>query len=170
MTVYMLKKKCGNFVGPPDAKGNRTTYKSGDRVSSDEDLVTKWPGKFGLVGAYDEGPVSDAPEIPTPSDKKAKKDAKGKVTKTKTSKIEPPAEGKHGIDVTKDFPTAATVELQVFEKSKWFTVIDPDNGEVLNEKKLRGKHVEDFLKDYLPDNEDTNDEDDDEDEDDDDEE
>ena len=179
MAVYQIKKGCGDFIGKPDAKGNRITYKALDRIQSDEDLETKWPGRFTLISASDEIPVSKAPKIP--GGKKDKKDKKttpeveynrdGTIYKDMEDPIisdnvgtgfETPVENEHGVDVSKDFPTAAKVELQVFEKSKWFTVVDPDNGEVLNDKKLRKSKVEDFLADYLDENEDAEDEDEDE--------
>lgn len=156
MAVYLLKPKCGNYIGKPDADGNRITHKAGSKVSSDEDLVNKWPGKFELLSVSDEGPVPTAPKIPTPVVKKdsvAEKDMEEPDIKT-------PVENEHGVDVSKAFPTAAEVELRVFEKSKWFTVVDPENGEVLNEKKLRKDKVEAFLAEYLPDDEDIDDEED----------
>ena len=173
MAVYQIKKGCGDFIGKPDAKGNRITHKALDRIQSDEDLETKWPGRFTLISASDELPASKAPKIP--DGKKVKKDKKttleveynkdGTVYKDMEDPIKKiPVENEHGVDVSKDFPTAAKVDLQVFEKSKWFTVVDPDNGEVLNDKKLRKSKVEDFLADYLDDNEDAEDEDEDEDE------
>ncbi len=171
--MFLLKKKCGNFIGPPDEEGNRTTYKSGDKVPSDEDLVTKWPGKFELVGRYKEEDTPDAPDFPSKSEKKSKskKATKKEDIKTKSSKSPQkiPVVSKYGVDVTEDFPTAAKVKLQVFEKLKWFTVIDPDNGEVLNEKKLRKRNVESFLEEYVPDEDEDAEEDEDEEEDDDDE-
>ena len=169
MAVYQIKKGCGNFIGKPDAKGNRTTYKALDRIQSDEDLEIKWPGRFTLISASDELPVSKAPKIPV--GKKVKKDKKttpeveynkdGTIYKDMEDPvIKTSVESEHGTDVSKDFPTAAKVELQVFEKSKWFTVVDPDNGEVLNDKKLRRKNVEDFLADYVQDDKDEDDDDD----------
>jgi len=167
MAVYLLKKGCGNFIGKPDAKGNRTTYKALDRVSSDEDLVEKWPGKFTLLSAAEVGPIPKAPKI-----------SGGKKNKKTTSEVEynrdgtiytdmedpivkkTPVENKHGVDVSEEFPTAAKVDLQVFEKSKWFVVVDPENDEVLNEKKLRKDKVEPFLAEYLQEDEDEEDEED----------
>ena len=137
-------------------KGNRITYKAGDKVPSDEDLVAKYPNKFELVsGQSSEGgvAVATAPDIPVPRKVKGK----GKSSKSQ-SPDEMSKESEHGVDVTEDFPTAAKVELKVFEKSKWFTVIDPDNGEVLSEKKLRKDKVEDFLADYLQDDDEDDDE------------
>ena len=157
MAVYLLKPKCGNYIGPPDSKGKRTTYKAGSRIVSDEDLVAKWPNKFSLVSVSDEAPLPTAPDIPV-LDKKKEKQSKQKQKDMEEPLVETSATSEYGVDVTKDFPTAAEVNLQVFEKSKWFTVVDPDNGEVLNEKKLRRNKVENFLADYLP--EDTDEEED----------
>jgi len=150
MTLFRLKKKCGNHIGPPDKKGNRITYKAGSVVPSDEDLIAKHPSKFELVpGQFSEDGVAiataKAPDIPAP--------IKSVVKKKEIPETPAPDENEHGIDVTKEFPNASIVELKVFEKSKWFTVIDPDNGEVLNDKKLRRNKVESFLAGYLPDEE-----------------
>ena len=90
------------------------------------------------------------------------------VSKSQSSELEEALEeSEHGVDVTSDFPIVSKLdmELKVFEKSKWFTVVDPENDEVLNEKKLRKGKVEGFLKDYLQDDED-GDEDEEEDDDD----
>ena len=169
MSTFRLKKKSGNHIGPPDAKGNRITYKSGDRVISDEDLVAKHPNKFELISASDEMPVPTSPNIPAPSKKKliGKKESKSTKHKDMEEPIIPEASEKseHGVDVTKEFPTAIEAELLVFEKSKWFTVVDPDDDEVLNEKKLRRDKVEAFVADYLQDDDDEDNEDNDENED-----
>ena len=147
MTLFRLKKKCGNHIGPPDKEGNRITYKAGDVVSSDDDLIARHPSKFELkqFSENEDGvAVATAPDIPWPA-KRSKK-------KKKTSRRdEEPEEGEYGVDVTEEFSTASEVGLQVFEKSKWFTVIDPEDDEVLNEKKLRKDKVEAFLASYLQD-------------------
>jgi len=159
MFTYLLKKGCGNHIGPPDKKGNRITYKAGDKVISEDDLVAKFPKKFELLSS----PPVDGnakPDIPV-LDSKDKKVSKNKGT----PKTVVPEESEHGVDVTKEFPTAVEAKLKVFEKSRWFTVIDPEDNEVLNEKKLRKKKVESFLADYLrPEDDDENDEEDDEEE------
>lgn len=156
MVLFLLKPKCGNHIGPPDKEGNRTTYKSGDRVSSDDDLVARYPSKFELApGQSQEGRVATAPDIPTPS----KSTIKSKSKKSEISNIPEPEKSEYGIDVTEEFPTASKVELKVFEKSRWFTVVDPDNNEVLNDKKLRRDKVEGFLVGYLPEEEEPDDDD-----------
>ncbi len=183
--MYRLKEKCGNHIGPPDAKGNRKTYTAGDKVTSDDDLVEKWSNKFVLVSPDEYKGAVKAPKIPNPKRKKSKdkdveynkdgsvyKDMEDPVNVNKESKTSVPEESEHGIDVTADFPTALKVNLIVFEKLKWYTVVDPDNNEVLNEKKLRQSKVEPFLAEYLqddddkttPESEDATDADDDEDE------
>ena len=163
MGRFKLKSGCGNHI-ERDKEGKSVTYKSGDVVPSDRDLVNLFSGKFEVVlEQFSEGgvAVATAPDIPGPARRRKKK---------KTSRRnEEPEEGEYGVDVTKEFSTASEVGLQVFEKSKWFTVIDPEDDEVLNEKKLRKDKVEAFLASYLQDgdgdDEDTDIEDEDEDED-----
>jgi len=79
------------------------------------------------------------PNIPPPIDK-------GEDEKTVSSPL-----SDYGEDVTTEFPTAEQIEVKVFEKSNWFTVIDEVDNSVLNEKKLRRKEVEPFLIQYLED-------------------
>jgi len=146
MATFRLKEKCGNHIGPPDTKGFRKTYKAGDMIISDDDLVEKWPSKFVLVSDKRRKSVATAPNIPVPSTKKKKKVSEKKIQEDMEEPII--SESEHGIDVTAEFPTASKVDLKVFEKSKWYTVVDPDNNEVLNEKKLRQAKVESFLAEY----------------------
>jgi len=161
MERFRLKPRCGNHI-ERDKKGKPVTYKSGDIVESDRDLVTAFPGKFEVVpGQFSEDGVVTAPNIPEPSKKEKKITISPKKAISKKTEI---PESEYGVDVTKEFPTASEVELKVFEKSKWLTVVDPDNNEVLNDKKLRRDKVEGFLADYLRDEEDE-DEDEDENED-----
>ena len=62
MATYLLNKKCGNHIGPPNKEGDRTTYKSGSKIVSDEDLAAKYPGKFTLINASGEIPAPTAPK------------------------------------------------------------------------------------------------------------
>jgi len=163
MGRFRLKPKCGNHI-ERDKKGKPVTYtsKSGHNiVESDRDLVTAFPGKFEVVPEQFSEDVPTAPDIPEPSKKEKKITISPKKVASKKTEI---PESEYGVDVTKEFPTASEVELKVFEKLKWFTVVDPDNNEVLNDKKLRRDKVEGFLADYLRDEEDE-DEDENEDED-----
>lgn len=168
MRRFKLKARCGNHI-ERDEKGELITYKSGDTVSSDRDLVTMFPDKFELVSGQGSEDIPTAPEIPSPSKgKKGKKKGKKKDAVSETQSPEPGEKlSEHGIDVTANFPIVSelSIELKVFEKSKWFTVVDPENDEVLNEKKLRRDKVEGFLKDYLHDDDEDEDKDEDEDED-----
>ena len=180
MEMFRLKLRSGNHV-ERYKKGELVTYKAGSVVSSDRDLVALFPDKFELISGRDLGKVATTPNIPKLS-KKKKSDLEDKdVIRNKDGTVykdmEDPGfgvktseESKYGIDVTEGFPTALKVGLNVFEKSRWFTVVDPENDEVLNEKKLRKDKVEGFLKDYLHDEEEKEDEDDDDEEDDDEEE
>lgn len=159
---FRLRKKCGNHIGPPDANGNRKTYKAGNVVPSEDDLVAKFPMKFELVQGQteDDNEIASVPNIPEPIKSKKTKTTVAKSNTQKSSKV---IKSKYGEDVTEQFPLAKELDLQVFEKSKWFTVVD-DDVEV-NDKKLRRKEVDSFLEDYSQiDDEDDEDSEDEEDE------
>jgi len=161
MGRFRLRPRCGNHI-EKNSEDKPITYKSGDVVKSDRDLTIAFPGKFEVVlGGEASEDMPTAPNISKPS-KKKKISTSPKESASK--KVEIP-ESEHGVDVTKEFPTASEVKLKVFEKSKWFIVVDPDNNEVLNEKKLRKGKVEDFLADYSSPEDEDDDEDEDEDED-----
>jgi len=165
MGRFRLRPRCGNHI-EKNSEGKPITYKSGDVVKSDRDLTIAFPGKFEVVlGGDASEDMPTAPNIPKSSKKK-------KITtspkESVSEKVEIP-ESEHGVDVTKEFLTASEAKLKVFEKSKWFTVVDPDNNEVLNEKKLRRGKVEDFLADYSSPEDDAEDEEDEDEEDEDDE-
>jgi len=141
----LFKLKRGSHL---DAKGK--VYKKGATIESSRDLVKIFGKvKFERDHAAEQRtgvPVIDKkPAIPSP------------VVKTeKSKKVEEPKNtdtvkesSKYGKDVTSNFPTADDVEVDVFEKAKWYTVIDRADGEVLNTKKLRKKSVEPFLEQYL---------------------
>jgi len=55
----------------------------------------------------------------------------------------------YGKDVTDKFSIAKKNEYVVYKKGKFFNVIDPDDGEVLNTEKLLVDEVKDFIKAYL---------------------
>lgn len=145
--LFRLKKGCGQHVG------NGKLYKPGDVIETSRDLPTIFhgkdasgrnrPGKFEKVyedlkdtGAKDTSRIRK-PNIPP-----------GVSPKQETKKVVD-EESVHGKDVTSEFPTAEKVGVKVFEKSRWFTVVDTQDNSVLNEKKLRKKDVEPFLEQYL---------------------
>jgi len=148
---FRLKPKCGNHV-ESDSKGNPITYVSGDIVESNTDLAKKFPSKFVRVQEFEvdtKGESAPAPTIPLPEDVVTKKNPqileKEKLEKEKL-------EEQYGEDVSDSFPTAKKVNLKVFEKGNWYIVLDPDDDNtILTEKKLRKSKVEDFLQEYLQD-------------------
>ena len=135
----LFKVKKGTHYG----RGGKV-YKKGDSVESSRDLASVFSKeKFERDYAAEQKvgvAVVDKPNIPLP------------VAEVKESKEDDVKEfGEYGEDVTSEFPTADKVEVMVFGKSKWYTVVDKADGEVLNEKKLRRKEVEPFLEQYLND-------------------
>ena len=145
----IFKVKRGTHYGA-DGKA----YKKGALVESSRDLVAvfskaKFERDYAAEQKTDGTTANSKPNIPRSASK----------LKAKKSKKEVSSE--HGIDVTSEFPTATKVGVKVFEKSKWYTAVDEQDDEVLNEKKLRRKDVESFLEQYLnvDDNEDEDDED-----------
>ena len=147
MALYILKKNVGSHT---DLKGKK--YFSGDMIKSDVDLVVKFPGKFDLTNESMQpvvntpsrpeipGPMSDVGESESPTDPTLDIDNDG-------DKIE--EEVKYGKDVTDQFEDAVTAELKVYKRTQWYTIIDPDDGEILNNKKLRKKDVGSFLATYV---------------------
>jgi len=126
-------------------------YKKGDTMESPIDQVAIYgkerferdfeaEQKAGIVV------IDSKPNIPPPVGVGVDKDGDD-------AEITSPSLSEYGKDVTSEFPTAEEMSVTVFEKSKWFTVVDADDNEVLNEKKLRRKDVEPFLEQYLDENE-----------------
>ena len=115
-----------------DKAGLVTTYKAGDIIESDRDLRKQFEGKFELTsGDPDAEKVVSPPDIPL-----ANKSIKS------STKVQ-------AVDVSDQFPLAEKVGLKVLEKANWFTVIDPDNDDqVQNDKKLRKNQVDAFLAEY----------------------
>ena len=154
---FELLKHAGDHI--QDGK----TYVAGDIVESDENLENKFRGKFKRV--YEAPTIKKViqptiakkkPDISTP----AKGKGEGKVKSTQPTepspepavKVEAILEHKYseyGADVSAEFPLAEKVEMIVCEKAHWFTVIDPEDDEVMNDTKLRKKDVNDFLEQYV---------------------
>ncbi len=138
-------------------------YKKGDLVETSLDLCSMFRGKFKRVYKEELAELKDQgveyvgadnkPDIPKPEDVKPVETSTSEKTETKqdTSTQEPvKPTSEHGKDVTSEFPTADKAGLLVFEKSKWYTVVDKADNQVLNEKKLRKAEVEDFVEQYEP--------------------
>ncbi len=115
-----------------DKAGLITTYKAGDIIESDRDLRKQFEGKFELISGD-----PDAEKVVSPPDiRLANKSIKS------STKVQ-------AVDVSDQFPLAEKVGLKVLEKANWFTVIDPDNDDqVQNDKKLRKNQVDAFLAEY----------------------
>ena len=128
-------------------------YKKGDIVDTTFDLCSMFRNKFEVVhedlndtGTEEETKRGKKPNIPPPVDKgkdKAEDKVVDKGTKSKSLST------LYGEEVTSGFPTAEKVKVRVFEKLRWYMIIDCDDDEVLNEKKLRKKEIEPFLEQYL---------------------
>ena len=145
--LFKLKKGCGQHV----EKGR--TYKAGEEVESEHDLVRMFPEKFELVPGQISVPA--VPEIPAPITVKGSVDSENErptLPKSTSDEDEKPKKktkgSKHGKDVTDDFPTAEGFGFKIYEKGGWFAVVDANDGAVINKKKLRKDGVETFLEEY----------------------
>ncbi len=165
--AFRLKQRCGDHV--EDGK----TYVAGDKVMSCRNLEKLFRNKFERVHPEEDFDFAEAsPNIPSPRavlDKdKGEGDRKPPSSKSKKLKNSK----KFGKNITLSFPAAIEAELRVYEKASWCQVVDwnteDGKSEVVSEKKLREKDVEEFLKDYVEpvtdDDDDDDSEDDDEDE------
>lgn len=165
--LFRLKKKCGDHA--QDGK----IYKSGDIVETDIDLCALFRNKFErayeqeLKDTGKEDTTAKKPNIPSPLGKddevveeiisdslpKDEVETEEAVSDFLLEDDEPDKnaedETEHGKDVTSEFPTAVKLRLKVFEKSKWYVVVDVSDGSVLNVKKLREKEVQSFIEQYL---------------------
>ncbi len=151
---------------------NGKAYKKGDIIRTSLNLNRMFGSKFVRVHEdLDDTGTTDTsgfkkPQIPPPVvDKKAAKEPEPvedaeelndvdveeveEVEEKEEAEEKEQPEGKHGKDVSSEFETAKTIEVSVFEKKNWFTVVDKQDGAVLNDKKLRRKAVEPFLKQYV---------------------
>lgn len=170
--LFKLKKEAASHRDE-----NRRVYEAGDTVESEFDLAKMWPTKFDLIsGSAKQTDIPTAPSIPAPA-KTDGQEGKGGVEpettppKSKKKKGDEEKESAHGKDVTADFPSAKGVGFKIYEKGNWFTVVDANDGEKMNEKALRKKDVQTFLDKFAaaPDDSEDNEDDDKDDEDDEDE-
>ena len=151
MTLYRLKKEChkqpcGDHV-EVDKDGKQHTIKPGETFESHRDLIAKFckgksgeQCKFEKVHPDDEPTPDESPRIPSPG---AIADTGGKDDATSPPSIHP----EFGEDITSEFPLAKEKEVKVYVKKHWCQIIDEteDGEEVLNDSKLRKKHVKKFL-------------------------
>ncbi len=153
MTLYRLRKEvnkqpCGDHV-EIDEQGKQHLIKPGETFESHRDLIAKFcKGKSGNRCRFeklhpDDIPTpDDTPNIPSPG---AVSNTGGEDTTTSSPIIHP----EFGEDITSEFPLAEEKEVKVYIKKHWCQVIDEteDEEEVLNDAKLRKKHVNKFLED-----------------------
>ncbi len=165
MTLYKLRKEvnkqpCGDHV-EIGRDGKQHLIKPGETFESHRDLIAKFcKGKSGNRCRFEkvhpnEVPAPDeAPNIPSPG---AIADMGGEDTTTSPPIIHP----EYGEDITSEFPLAEEKEVKVYIKKHWCQVVDEDGDgeEVLNESKLRKKHVNAFLKDLEEEDEEEDEED-----------
>jgi len=150
--LFRLKQRCGNHVE------NGKIYEPGDIIETGRDLSSKFRNKFERIHeALKDTGKKDTDEIKRPNIPPSV--GEGGDTGLNPSPESSPISDEeiveenleYGEDVTSEFPTAEKLEVKVFEKSKWYTIVDTSDGEVLNEKKLRKKDVIPFLEQYLED-------------------
>ena len=156
--LFRLKEKSA-----PHRDANGKVYEAGDTIESDDDLAAMWPTKLDLVsGSPEQGNIPTPPSIPQPKVKKG--GAESKAASPKPVKDEVEEEGEYGKDVTSNFSGAKEKGFKVFTKANWFTVVDANDGERMNEKKLHKDGVVSFLEKYESPDEDKDEDDEDEDE------
>ena len=134
-------------------------YKKGDIIDTFIDLAKIFRGKFEKVSKEfveeARASITTNPEIPLSVEDDAvvepvKEQPESDFAEEESETLEEDAEVDYGKEITSEFPTAAEIEVKVYAKSNWCTVIDTRDNEVLNTKKLRKKNVEEFLQSYLP--------------------
>lgn len=148
--VFKLKKKCGNHV---DENGKK--YVAGDEITTSRRLDEIFKGKFELVREIPESEeeILGKPIIPDPTIDEDDDEDDEEVTISK--KVMKRLKKKYGKDVSEKFDHAITLGISVFYKNgKGYTCIDPaDTSEPMNDKKLKKAGVDDFLEEYLDEDE-----------------
>lgn len=157
---FELLKEAGSHIHT-DGK----TYKAGDVIESNVNLENMFRGKFKKV--YEAPKIKSKVKQPDIPKKKpiistpTKGKGEGKKAKATPPANEPPPEpevskpitehkySEYGADVSAEFPLAERVELVICEQAHWYTVIDPEDNEVMNKTKLRKDAVNDFLEQYV---------------------
>ena len=155
--LFELKAKCGNHI--MDGK----TYVAGDRIETSKDLTIKLGHKFKrIVQKEDFEPDQLQPNIPAKGignksgqEDEIKSPSATDKSETKTSE--------HGVDITGEIDGAAEIGVKVYMgKANWCVVVDNEDGKILNDTKLRKKHVVEFLESIIEAEDDDDDEDEDE--------
>jgi len=154
---------------------NGKVYNKGDSITSSLPLDKIFKNKFIIdhtatqTGAFQQqSVVVDKPDIPVLSQVPFDEEGGADASSVPPTSDQNPSEQlttddhpKYGKDISADFDIAEEVGLKVYCKSAWCVVIDPENGDVMNEAKLRKKDVVEFLEQYLDDDLDDDDLDDD---------
>jgi len=151
--LFKLKEKVAGHkvAGHVDEKG--TVYKPGSIIESSLDLATLFRNKFEKIQDDIDIPVQK-PDIPIPvppgkgEEGFSPSPSEPKPGTEEEEEEEEGVESEYGKDVTSQYPTAKKIGMKVYEKSHWYQVIDTEDGEVMNEKKLREKEVNALLEQY----------------------
>lgn len=145
---FRLLPKVGDHASPGPG-GTTRIYHAGDVVESDINLKEMFPGKF-------EEWVEEIPSLkPTKEQKEAVQKAAEKGAEEIASKPESKPETKTeprslGRDVTSRFPLAEEQDCLVFADGGAFNVVEKDDPTmVLNDKPLKRKDVEPFIRQFL---------------------
>ena len=155
--MFKLKERSGGHKVASHVDENGREVKPGDVIESSSDLEKLFRNKFERMPETVQGPIPK-PSIPIPLPGQSIEDKGGVDADTSQTppdspdskdKDEEKTEGEYGKDVSALFPVAGEVEMKVFEKNHWYTVVDTEDGEVMNEKKkLRKEEVTGFLEQY----------------------
>ena len=132
MSKFTFKLLAGNY-----RSADKKNYNSGDIVESDRELDKIFVNKFSRVGAT---------EAPTEPPKAPADSAPANNDKTPASA---PDDDDKGENITAEYPDAVDAGLEVYKKSGWCTVLDPETGDHLNKTGLRENLVADFIEDHL---------------------
>jgi len=154
---FRLKEKVGNHAETDPKTGLPIVYKPGDVIESDTDLAKNWPDKFDRVkvGPSEDTPDEDEADIQAAAEEGAKDVTPPDEDEDEDFDDEEEEKVPLGKDVTEKFPRAEEEELKVFyKKGKGFFVTETEDPfTALNEKKLKKAQVEDFIDEYLDDEE-----------------
>ncbi len=117
------------------------TYKKGDKVESEHDLLAMFVNKFSTQPLSEDG---------MPAAEVVKEEKKEKEKKTPSTETEDKDE--RGEDVTAEFQDAVDNDLLVFTKGSWYYIFDPesDTPDVqINEKGIKKDAVTKSIDNYL---------------------
>jgi len=124
-----------------------TVVGNGETITCEDDLAAKYPTKFVVV--VDTGTVTQTTSTPEAEKTDVQKAAEAGAVDVGSQDAEPeiPEDMK---DVTDEFPAAEEAELIVCKNKRGWWIFDGDD-EPANEKPLKKREVNAFVKDYLGD-------------------